>query len=146
MQQFRLTYFLFAQTESPEKEKGNEKIEIDWNILILKKNNAPQTSYIKRMTIKKLCFDRILNQSVKSEIKRSRKEQNKRKETKNKKRYLKLVPMPFDKVSVVKVLGAMQRLRRCDVSEHFIKHQNVWRWQHLSRHGAFTLQNWKKGR
>ena len=29
MQQFRLTYFLFAQTESPEKEKGNKKIEID---------------------------------------------------------------------------------------------------------------------
>lgn len=78
MQQFRLTYFLFAQTESPEKEKGNEKIDIDWNILILKKNNAPQTSYIKRMTIKKLCFDRILDQSVKSEIKRSRKEQKKR--------------------------------------------------------------------
>lgn len=78
MQQFRLTYFLFAQTESPEKEKGNEKIEIDWNILIPKKNNAPQTSYIKRMTIKKLYFDRILNQSVKSEIKRSRKEQMKR--------------------------------------------------------------------
>lgn len=68
-------------------------------------------------------------------------ERNKRKETKNKKRYLKLVPMPFDKVSVVKVLGAMQRLRRCDVSEHFIKHQNVWRWRHLSRHCAFTLQN-----
>lgn len=79
MQQFTLTYFLFAQTEFPEKEKGNEKIEIDWNILILRVNNAPQTSYMKRMTIKKLCFDRKLNRSVKSEIKRSRKEQNKTK-------------------------------------------------------------------
>ena len=72
MQQFRLTYFLFAQTESPEKEKGNEKIEIDWNILILKKNNAPQTSYIKRMTIKKALLwsntqsiGQIRNQTVK---------------------------------------------------------------------------------
>lgn len=74
MQQFRLTYFLFAQTESPEKEKGNKKIEIDWNILILKKNNAPQTSYIKRMTIKKLCFDRILNRSRKEQKKRNKKQ------------------------------------------------------------------------
>lgn len=69
IQYFRLTYVLFAQTESPENEKGNEKIKIDWNILILKENNAPETtcSYTKRMTIKTLCFDRILNRSVKSE-------------------------------------------------------------------------------
>lgn len=73
-----MTYFLSAETESPENEKGNEKIEIDCNILILKVNNAPQTRYIKRITIKELCFDGIINQNQKSEIKRSRKVQKKR--------------------------------------------------------------------
>lgn len=49
--------------------------------------------------------------------------------------------MPLDGITVMKVLSAVKRLGWCDVTEHFIKYQDVRRGRQLSRHGTLTLQN-----